>query len=175
MRKKLSHPQWSKLNHERKKDFENFILDITNPYSGVRMRVNIQNIGRKYNLHRYRELSNVYKDGDKIFCPHNSSRPTLLKYLEIAYNQYISFDHKSKTKKVEKQKIQDLIKPVQQQLTFDSDVKIQYIDLKTAKEALRQVLPEVLRQVLADAGITKQFQLVNRFIRDWNEDNKTVN
>ena len=167
MRSKTKHPKWCQLNHMRRLDFECFILESSDEDTGIRPKNNIQKIGRKHNLWRYQELASVFKVGDKMFCPHNSSRPTLLKYLELAYNKYISYDYKDKTKKVEKQQIKESTKQVQQELPFESDVKIQYIDLKTAKEALRQVLVE--------AGITKQFQLVNRFIRDWNADNNTVN
>ena len=167
MRSKTKHPKWCQLNHMRRLDFECFILESSDEDTGIRPKNNIQKIGRKHNLWRYQELASVFKVGDKMFCPHNSSRPTLLKYLELAYNKYISYDYKDKTKKVEKQQIKESTKQVQQELPFESDVKIQCIDLKTAKEAFRQVLVE--------AGITKQFQLVNRFIREWNGDNNTVN
>ena len=167
MRSKTKHPKWSELNHMRRLDFERFILESSDEHTGIRSKNSIQTIGKKHNLWRYKDLSSVFKIGDKMVCSHNSSRPTLLKYLELAYNKYISYPYKDKTKKVEKQQIKESTKQVQQELPFESDVKIQYIDLKTAKEALRQVLVE--------AGITKQFQLVNRFIREWNGDNNNVN
>ena len=161
MRSKSKHPKWSQLNHMRKLDFECFILESSDENTGIRPKNNIQKIGRKHNLWRYQELASVFKVGDKIFCPHNSSRPTLLKYLELAYNKYISYDYKDKRKK-QPEVIQQ--KTVQQELPFQSEVKL---DLKLIKEAVRQILIE--------EGISKKIQLVNRFIRDWNQDNNTVN
>ena len=149
MRSKTKHPKWCQLNHMRRLDFEWFILESSDENTGIRPRNNIQKIGRKYNLWRYQDLADVFKQGDKIFCPHNSSRPTLLKYLELAYNKYISYDYKGKTKKQPE--------VIQQKITFEKPH-----DLNIRMEKLEKL-------------IAIRFQKVERFIRDWNEDNNSVN
>jgi hypothetical protein len=147
MSNKTKHPQWCELNYERKKDFESWLLEVTNPLTGIRPRNNIQRIARKYNLWRYQDLADVFKQGDMMYCPHNSSRPTQLKYQEIAYNKYINFnyqDKKSKKNFVDKlcdeitKKHDDMI---QQKIEFKEDYSINNIvnDLSKILNSIQQM------------------------------------
>jgi hypothetical protein len=172
MRSKTKHPKWCQLNHMRRLDFECFILESSDENTGIRPRNNIQKIGRKYKLWRYQDLADVFKQGDKIFCPHNSSRPTLLKYLELAYNKYISYDYKGKRKKQPE--------VIQQKITFEKPHPINNILGISAEHTISninqtQIYDLNIRMEKLEKLIAIRFQKVERFIRDWNEDNNSVN
>ena len=172
MRSKTKHPKWSELNHMRRLDFERFILESSDEHTGIRSKNSIQTIGKKHNLWRYKDLSSVFKIGDKMLCPHNSSRPTLLKYLELAYNKYISYPYKDKTKKQPE--------VIQQKITFEKPHPINNILGISAEHTisninLSQLYDLNMRMEKVEKLIAIRFQKVERFIRDWNADNNNVN
>lgn len=149
-----------------------FLLAITNE-NGIVVKV-ARPYAEKLKIPYASRLSYIIKKGDKIFNgqsePHinEKSKEFLKKYNETDLNKKRAKKDKKEPQVIQQKTVQQELpfhqETVKQELTFQSDVKL---DLKMIKEAVRQVLIE--------EGISKKIQLVNRFIREWNGDNNTVN
>jgi hypothetical protein len=95
-----------------------------------------------------------------------------LKYLELAYNKYISYDYKDKTKKQPE--------VIQQKITFEKPHPINNILGISAEHTISTINQSQLydlniRMEKLEKLIAIRFQKVERFIREWNGDNNTVN
>ena len=167
MAKRRKEITWQKMRE--------LLLSITND-KGIVIE-DARDFAKELKIPNYSKLSYMLKCKDKIF--NGRSEPHINEKSKEFCKKYNEFDFQN-TRSLKGYKKKKELKPIQAEIQFEKPHPINNILGISAEHTIQNVKMNQLydlnmRMEKVEKLIAIRFQKVERFIRDWNEDNNTVN